>query len=228
MQKAFEPQLIKVGKKTKRVSLQRYLLSRIVYETEKVKEAEIVCLFENQLWLEQKSFKDLNFFRKFCKEIFLISKLLKEVDLRSFDARNINRLSSRIEKQLPCFLIPVRNYAQWKSRFSGRFTFNPQTLNKELQEFYRNNPPEPERVRGYRDKGSKRDLAKDGSPTWQEVSAVTPLENYEREIQNAKTYEDIVFTFAKIFPSVKEKLLNGGDGILSPPDPEKAPRKNTN
>jgi hypothetical protein len=198
------PTLVKIGKKTKRISLQRYLLTKVLLEPGKVSEADLVCLYENQLWLESKSLKDINFFRKFSETVFTVSGILKECDLRSFKLKNLRRLATRLTEFCPETLVPERNYPQWKQRFSGRFVFNPQALDRELMEETKNNPPRPQRIKGYRDKGSKRDLAKDGSPSWQEIDASDPKEDWERRIDEARDIKDIEFVFCNLFPESRK------------------------
>jgi hypothetical protein len=194
--------LVKIGKRTKRVSLQRFLCTKVVLEPGRINEADMTCLFENQLWLERKCFKDRNFFEKYKDKVFTLSKILKEVDLRGFNqSSSLKRFSEKLQSSLDDFLVPARNYGQWKSRFSGCFQFNPLTLNKELGDFYltKKLPPKRSMGIGYRDKGSRRNLAIDGSPDWREVSSAFPEEWWEKEIENAESVEDIEWTFFRLF-----------------------------
>lgn len=203
MEVKFQGPLVKIGKKTKRISLQRFLLSRIVYEPDQVKLSEWVCLFENQLWLERKCLNDQGFFRKFADSVFALSHYLKESDLQGLFRSNKLKFSTKIKNNLSSFLVPERNYSQWKSRFSGRFSFHPNILNKELSDFYQPRRSFPKRMMGigYRDKGSRRNLAKDGSPDWRDVASVSDSKpQWEKELDNAECLEDIERVFVKVFP----------------------------
>jgi hypothetical protein len=195
--------LIKIGKKTKRISLQRYLLSKVIYETDKVELKDIVCLYENQLWLESQSLRDRNFFRKFGNEIYSLSFYLKEADLKGLNRKALRKFSMRIKDEFQGFVVPKRNYSQWKQRFSGRFHLNPKVLEKDFSDVYlkRKSPPKRAIGIGYRDKGSRRNLAKDGSPSWQEVNSATPgIPKWKKDLDNVETIEDIQRIFVEIFP----------------------------
>lgn len=202
MSGTFGASLVKIGKKTKRISLQRFLLSKCVYEPDRIVLQDLVCLYENQLWLERKSLKDPNFFRKFSDNVFTISFLLKEADLKSFNNLIIRRFSKRIRARLQDFLVPERHYLQWKKRFSGRFSLQPNILNRMVPSELTNkvNPTRSIGI-GYRDKGSRRNLAKDGSPDWREVASVSEDNNdWRKELKDAKDFKDIERIFFKIFP----------------------------
>lgn len=201
----FQTSLVKIGKKTKRVSLQRYLTTKIAYEPEQISEADLVCLYENQLWLERKCLQDRNFFRKYCDNVFTLSHILKEADLKRFNLPILVRFSNRLKARMIDFLVPVRHYSQWKHRFSGRFSYNPNILDKEVADFFRNKKLPPKRTMGvgYRDKGSRRNLAKDGSPDWREVSsAFSSDEWWKKEIEDAQNIKDIERVFFRCFPKV--------------------------
>jgi hypothetical protein len=195
--------LIKIGKKTKRISLQRFLLTKLVIEPTRFRLSDWVCLYENQLWLERKCLQDQNFFRKFSDDVFTTSYLMKESDLKGLLQSSKTKFSLRIKNNLSSFLVPARNYTQWKKRFSGRFSFHPEVLDKELKDFYSSRKPKPKRSIGigYRDKGSRRNLAKDGSPDWRDVASISPPSfDYVKEIQDAKDFKDIERVFVKCFP----------------------------
>lgn len=223
--------LIRIGKKTKRISLHRFLISKIVYEGEQVRLAEWTCLYENQLWLERKCLKDRNFFNKFADDVFTLSHLMKECDLQGLLRPNKSRFSTRIRNTMQSFLIPKRNYSQWRARFSGRFSFNPQTLNREINEYYNSKQPPPKRSMGigYRDKGSRRNLAKDGSPDWRDVaSAQEPGLDYEKEIKDARVFSDIERVFVKTFPDENwGHYFAGKRPDVSAKDPEGTDGKET-
>lgn len=111
--------------------------------------------------------------------------------------KSYHRLASRMQDLVPDFLVPQRNYGQWKSRFSGSFHLNP-ILSKEIRDFYRTKlPPERKMGVGYRDKGSKRDLARDGSPDWTEISEDQLFQerNLEYEVEKCQNFNDLAHLF---------------------------------
>jgi hypothetical protein len=219
--------LISIGKKVKRISLQRYLLSKFYYEVDRIKEADVVCLFENQLWLESKSLKDSQFYRKFGKEVFYLSELLKNQNSSELSPKSLRRLTLRFTSNVPDFLVPKRNYGQWKSRFAGSFHLNP-ILSKEVRDFY--NPKVPDRRRvgvGYRDKGSKRDLAYDGSPDWTEVSKDQAFQEKEvrREVEKCQSIAEVRHLYYRAGCFTEEQLRDYTLAqITSKEDPEEASR----
>lgn len=223
--------LVKIGKKTKRVSLQRFLLTKVVFEPKQVKLADWVCLFENQIWLERKCFSDKDFYMKYVDDVFTLSHILKKSDLKGLLRPNISKFSAEVRNSLSSFLVPERNYPQWKSRFGGRFSFHPEVLDKELSEFYkpRKQPSQRRMGIGYRDKGSRRDLAKDGSPDWRDVASVTPPNfDYKKEIQDARTFKDIERVFVKVFPDQDwGSYFAGKSSPVSADSPETTEREKT-
>ena len=162
-------QTVGISRKVKRVKLQRYLLSKIAYEDD-WSYRHLAGLYLNQLWLEEKSLKDEAFQKKFKKMVLPLSELLKEINFtQGFNQRARARLSRKIKTEFEVFLVPKRNFKQQKSRFDNSVVYiDPQptgTLNKQLK---------PQRFVGigYRDKGTARDPARDGSQSWQEIAQV--------------------------------------------------------
>jgi hypothetical protein len=217
--------LISIGKKVKRVGLQRFLVSKFLFEHQKVKEADLLCLFENQLWLEGKCLKDSQFFSKFGKAIFSLSEILKKQNPEEISPKSLKRISLKLKDQVPEFLVPLRNYGQWKSKFAGCFSLNP-ILSKETRDFYATKPPKNRQIGvGYRDKGSKRDLARDGSPDWAEISNDMAFQEkrIEYEVEKCNTVNEIAHLFYRegllTEKQLKESVLGNG---AHPEDPETA------
>jgi hypothetical protein len=159
---------VKISVRAKRVTLQRYLISKIVYETEVFDIQDLCCLFENQLWIEQKVQKDPEFQKNFGKDFESLSILLKEINFQmEFTERALRRLRQKLKDNLSDLILPIRNYKDTGKHYSGLFSLIPSSpagkLRKLLQEKARIGI-------GYRDKGSARDSAYDGSPSWQEVA----------------------------------------------------------
>lgn len=74
------------------------------------------------------------------------------------------------------FLFPQRNYSTIKSRMSGRYQLKDAT---QPGVDVKTLPPKRFIGKGYGDKGTLKNCALDGSPSWQEVSS---SEKYEIEV----------------------------------------------
>lgn len=189
---------VRYAKKIKRISLQRYLISKIVHEAEKVGPSDILCLYDNQIWLEKKCLSDFDFSKKFEKSLEEISFLLKEINLsQGLSRQAVLRLSQKLKFQLEQFILPQRNYPAFKTRFSGLFSLvaaeQPGKPNKQI-------PPKRLIGVGYRDKGNLPNLATDGSPSWQEVASHEgQLKMTIVRIENAKTFEELRRAFCDYF-----------------------------
>lgn len=158
--------------KTKhRIGLQRYLVSLLRYNPEEVKEEEVLCLFDNQLYLEQRARREKTFFQNFGLELDSLSTILKSSDLRRISSRVIKRLGKRIYSKIPSFLFPLRNFPQMARKFSKsyEFRFEPEGVpNTQL-------PPKKVIGKGYTDHGTLRDPSYDGSQSWKEISNDLPF-----------------------------------------------------
>jgi hypothetical protein len=152
----------------KRVTLQRYLASRLVYKADEVSFAEILVLYDNLIWLLEKALIDPGFHRVFNEDLESLAEILKNTRLteKSFKS-SLVKLSNEIRISCSGFLYPQRNLAGVAKYVSGHFHVLPHreqgTLTKELR-------PKAYIGVGYKDKGTRRDPAYDGSPGWQEVA----------------------------------------------------------
>ena len=160
--------MIKISPQVKRIFLQRFLLSKFVFFRKELGLRDICCLFENQLWLEMKCQSDPEFNKKFGKNLEFLSILMKEFNFKTGTTdRAIDRFSKKLEINLVDLILPKRNYYEAKKRCNGLF----QLAESKSQGRTKKSVPPPSRIgKGYRDKGSAKDLAKDGSPSWQEVA----------------------------------------------------------
>lgn len=157
------------SKKTKRVTLQRYLSSKIAFFPEDTTFSDILVLYDNLLWLQDKSIKDPQFREKFGIALEALAKLLKGTKISEKTvSKTVRKLSKQFKDKLEGFLYPKRNVKQIGTRARKSFRLQipkqPGTKNSEL-------PPKQYIGRGYDDKGTARDSAKDGSPSWQEVAS---------------------------------------------------------
>lgn len=160
--------MVKISPQAKRIYLQRFLLSKFVFFRKELELRDICCLFENQLWLENKCQVDPEFQQKFGKDLESLSILMKEFNFKTGTTdRAIDKFAKKLEINLVDLILPKRNYKEAKTRCNGLFQLaesSPQGKTKKSV------PPVSRIGKGYRDKGSAKDLAKDGSPSWQEVA----------------------------------------------------------
>lgn len=160
--------MIRISPKVKRIYLQRFLLSKFVFHKEDLRIEDLCCLFENQLWLEKKCLADPDFSSKFGKDLESLSIILKEINFRTETTdRTIAKFTRRLQRILPAFILPRRNYPEAKKRCNGSFQLEDAKSQGKLK---RQVPPKSYIGIGYRDKGSAKNVAKDGSPSWQEVA----------------------------------------------------------
>lgn len=215
-------QMVKISPKAKRVYLQRYLLSKFVHFKKELELRDICCLFENQLWLEKKCQLDPNFLQKFGKDLESLSIIMKEFNFKTGTTdRAIDRFSSRINQTIPNLVLPKRNYSEAKRRCNGLF----QLADAPPMGVPRRNVPPTARIgKGYRDKGSARDLAKDGSPSWQEVATHRgPIYHKGKRIQNVQANRSAATIAESIVRSVRE-YEKEQNTQSSPSSPKKAKR----
>lgn len=160
--------MVRISPKAKRIHLQRFLLSKFCFFKEELELRDLCCLFENQLWLEKKCLSDDQFCQKFGKSLEDLSLCLKEFNLKTGTTdRAIDKFSKRLLKEVPSLILPKRNYKEAKRRNNGLFQLE---VSKPQGRLKRDVPPPARIGKGYRDKGSAKDLALDGSPSWQEVA----------------------------------------------------------
>lgn len=152
----------------RRITLQRVLVSKFVYNWERVSFVELIVLYDNLLWCQDKAMQDPNFQEKFGNFLEKLSLVLKErrISERNFH-RSLERLSKRIKEAAEGHLIPQRNLPATEKYVSGKFHVLP---SKESGVPTRELPMKPYIGIGYRDKGTRRDTARDGSPRWQDVA----------------------------------------------------------
>jgi len=187
----------------KRISLQRYLVSKVIYQADKITPTDLIALYDNQLWLEAKCFKDYDFDKKFGKSLEVLSKILKQVNLsKGFSPKALVNLSLKFYTMLRGFMIPARNYQDYRKRFSGSFqVIEMQSPGKDRRYL----PPKKVIGIGYRDKGTLKRPWLDGSPSWQEVAcqagqlAMSNKKPWKTRILEAKNVRDIEIVFRDLF-----------------------------
>jgi hypothetical protein len=169
------------GRGSKRITLQRAITSKIVHFEKEVTLKDLLVLFDNLLWCQWKSEVDPDFKKKFglhlkVQAYILIQERVNERDLRG----TIKKLRNRFLKNFNHFIFPkrnVKNVLLQQYRFVEVRFPRPQGIdNKKL-------PPKSFIGKGYRDKGTAKNPAYDGTPSWQEVSNARLWElDYVRKI----------------------------------------------
>lgn len=156
------------GRKLRRMTLQRYLCSLIAYEEDKVSFQDVVTLYDNILWCQEKAEADPHFRQKFGQSLTVLAEILKGIRFHPHSFRTtLKTLSRELKAKLEHFIYPKRNLPGIELHVKGHYQVIPHresgTLTKQL--------PRKRRIGvGYRDKGHRRDPAWDASPSWQEVA----------------------------------------------------------
>ena len=168
--------VVQIHKRTKRITLQRFLISKIAYG-EDFSLIELAALFHNQLWLQTKCQVDPHFKVKFGMTLEVIASFLKECNFsRGLQPATISRMKAKALTLEGDFLIPKRNLpnleAQLRNSISTKWR-KPEGV--EVSKL----PPKQHVGKGYRDHGTAQKPEIDGSPSWQEVGS--EFGNLERE-----------------------------------------------
>jgi hypothetical protein len=158
---------VSYSKKLRRVTLQRYLASKIVYHPEKVTYSDILVLYDNLLSLQDLAQRDPGFQEKFGIALEAIAVILKG---HRFSERTMSTGVSKLQKefrdQLQGFTLPERNLQGTERHLRGHYqVLAYRESGKPNSEI----PPKPYIGVGYNDKGHYTDQAYDGSPHWTEV-----------------------------------------------------------
>mgnify|MGYP003957639263 CR=1 FL=1 len=180
--------MIKISSRVKRIFLQRYLTSKFCFRLEECELRDLCCMFENQLWLEQKCQADEEFAIKFGKSLEDLSLILKQMNFRQgITEKALKRFSKRIKDTLDQFYLPKRNHKEAKRLCNGQFQFLDAFTSGIPKKAL---PPKAYVGKGYRDKGTVKNMAKDGSPSWQEVAMHRgPLFHKGRKIKDGHQIE---------------------------------------
>jgi hypothetical protein len=156
------------AKRVRRITLERYIVSKIVFQLEKVTTGEILVLYDNILWCQDKAGKDPSFREKFGSSLEDLALILKSVRFTpaTFHS-NLSVLSVAFRNKLDGFYIPAKNLQGVYVHVRGTYHILP----SKSQGIEKRRLPPPRYIGvGYKDKGHRRDEAYDGSPTWQEVA----------------------------------------------------------
>lgn len=199
LDKLQEGYTVKIKKGTKRTTLFRFLLAKLVYDPEEgLHLDEFLVLWNLGQELEEISLRDDLFKSKWDDFLLKAHLILAEVDSREFPIRL--QFSENQRAELIEFL--GEHFPRPEAYFGLKG-------NRELRSSYSilfGSQVKPQYLRqkrfvgvGYKDHGMHRDLARDGSPTWKEVSHV--VSQLERMIQEGDlTWEDIPGKLKKLLP----------------------------
>jgi hypothetical protein len=162
------------GRRLKRMTLQRALVAKISFFPKLINYQDILVLFDNLLWCQQKCNQDPFFSEKFGLYLKVLAYIQKRENFQeNMTERQLQRLSNSFLNNLEGFSLKERNtksvLRSIMSKVQVRASKSPGKLTKTLS-------PAAYIGVGYRDKGSARIPHLDGSPTWQEV-AMQPIEN---------------------------------------------------
>jgi len=164
------------SKNVKRITLQRVLCSRLVFEKEKFVLRDLLVIFDNLLVLQDQCLKDEGFRNKFGSSLEELAKILKNSRIGREPTRaGLTALSKKLA-DLEGFLIPHRNLAHTEKYFIGKYEVRQGVKlgipNSEL-------PVKRYIGIGYRDKGTARDLAFNGEPRWQDYCKMRLWDNIQ-------------------------------------------------
>jgi len=155
------------SKKVKRVTLQRYLVTKIAYFPEDATLVDVTTLYDNLLHLQDLSEKNEDFKKKFGKDLESLAIILKEFSFTSNSLRTITKMSKKFKLHLDKFIYPKRNLTSVQKHVRNKYQLEG---HKPLGIPTSQTKPKAYIGKGYTDKGTARDPSYDGSPSWQEVA----------------------------------------------------------
>jgi hypothetical protein len=162
--------VLKFKKKIKPTTLQRFLVSKFLYDTKNFGLKHLAALFLNQLVLEDLFRKGEDEELKEWKEdLSKLSTLLKQFNFsNNLTTKGIENFGKRLVGQkFTKLLCQKRNFNDLNAQYDEAFDF------VEIKNPIPKKPPKEQKAyisKGYTDKGTKKDPATHGSPSWQEVS----------------------------------------------------------
>lgn len=167
--------IIKQG--TKRMTLLRFLLSKMLYEEEGISIEEYLCIFH--LYYDLSEITESHFVLKNGSNLEKVETILSKLtDNRIFPLILSSGTKDQIETLLGHFLPSRREFfglvGQRELSLSFRIVLNDTLVPQKL-------PPKAYIGVGYKDKGTRRDVSVNGTPGWQEIGSY--FANREREAE---------------------------------------------
>jgi len=166
-----------IKKGTNRMVLLRFLLAKLVYSVEGLSLEEYLCLYH--LYYDITEIRDPIFWTKYKEKLERVGLLLEKLGGVTvfpviFRAPTVEKVRATFQDIIPS----AREYyglsGQRDLRQSFRLVLNDSLVPKRC-------PPVRFIGVGYKDKGTRRDTAIDGSPGWKEIG--TYFSNQEREAE---------------------------------------------
>lgn len=224
---------LKIKKGIRKKDLFRFLLAKMLYEREEgLHLDEFLVLWELYLQLLEIQSKDPSFREKyetFFRNSFIFfrkSGSQKEFPIRIEDEGNLQyleRIASVLEPMLPSrsAYFGLKGQKNLKSGFS--LVFESELLSRKI--------PEGRRIGvGYRDKGSRRDQAFDGSPDWREVACslqekrISMVEDFLGIVRESPDFDwDLVYNTSKVLQEEFDEEENFSYLETDNPDPQNIP-----
>jgi len=160
---------VKFLKGTKQITILRFLVAKSVFDEEGLSIDNLLALNEVFVRLSEQALKDEEFGRKYGEWLFTISIYLAELNKqKAFPIRAERQYHDRIVDFLKPYLPSQRAYLGYR---------NDNKIVKSYRVILRNPLAPPQKIPpkryigvGYKDKGTKRDPAFDGTPNWKEVA----------------------------------------------------------
>lgn len=177
---------IRYTKKIKRITLMRYLCSKLVLKSDEITRLDLMLMYDNLIHLQDLCLKDENFRLKFGSDLESLAKLLKGFNLSPKSNKlNMRTLSSQMKQEITNFLYPLRNLSTVWTHVQKMYFVTEYIEQGRLRKFL---PPKAYIGKGYTDKGTAKDPAYDGSPSWQTIAST--YVNFEDMINETKTFDE--------------------------------------
>lgn len=171
---------------TKRITLYRFFLAKLVYDEVGLGIDDLLTLYDLSQYLILKNDRDPEFQNKYGSWLITTFHVIRNIaEARNFPIRPGIQSKQFMKDFLKPYLPSPQAYFGYKKNpkiiksYSVKLR-NPLPLQKAISQ---------RRVIGvgYRDKGYRKDPAKDGSPHWKEVSSANPGE----EIKSSSTIQHL-------------------------------------
>jgi len=177
--------IIKQG--TKRITLLRFLLSKMLYGVEGLSVEEYLCLFH--LYYDLSEITESHFVEKHQSNLDKIELILSKLsDNRIFPLVLSEGSKIQMESLLDRFLPTRREFfglvGQRELSTSFRLILSDSLVPRKL-------PPKAYIGVGYKDKGTRRDVSVNGTPGWQEVGSFFANREREAEELDSSTFTSI-------------------------------------
>lgn len=158
---------IRYSKQVKRITLQRWLVTKLRYNPGSVSLLEVLTLYDNLLHLQELSSRDPNFCEKFGSSLEDLALILKKFRISEKDILGTCKKLSRELAVLEGFHYPERNLVSVGNHLKEKFRLIRKSgLGTETCRL----PQKAYIGKGYTDKGTAKQPQIDGSPSWQEVA----------------------------------------------------------